>query len=154
MACFLINRHDTAITIPNVEKNDSVIVYMIMVRVGNISWTVFHRYNDFVELHEKLVSDHGVAKDILPPKKVIGNREPTFIEKRRGALEVYLTTVVNFLQRAMPRELALFLDFHLYDILFLLQNLAMHFFLDGDTLLETSRSYTFSPLQVHWIFSL
>lgn len=154
MACFLSNRHDTSITIPSAEKNDSVIVYMIKVRVGSISWTVLHRYNDFVDLHDKLVSDHGVAKDILPPKKVIGNRDPAFIEKRRGSLEVYLTSVVNFLQRAMPRELALFLDFHLYDILFLLQNLAMHFFVAGDSLLQMSKSYTFTPFQVHWIFNL
>ncbi|XP_069680393.1 nischarin-like [Periplaneta americana] len=151
MACFLANRHDTSITIPNVQKNDNVTVYLIMVRVGNVSWTVHHRYNDFVELHEKLVSDHGVAKDILPPKKVIGNRDPAFIEKRRGALEVYIASVVNFLQRTIPRELALFLDFHLYDILFLLQNLAMQFFLDGDTLLQISKSYTFNPFQLHAI---
>jgi len=103
MACFLSNRHDTEITIPNVENNENISIYIIMVRVGSISWTVPHRYNDFVELHEKLSSDHGLAKDILPPKKVIGNRDPAFIEKRRGALEVYLTSVVSFLQRTMPR---------------------------------------------------
>lgn len=153
MACFVSNRHDTAITIPNVEKHENVSVYIIMVRVGSISWTIPHRYNDFVELHEKLVSDHGVAKDVLPPKKVIGNRDPAFIEKRRGALEVYLTSVVSFLQRTMPRELALFLDFHLYDIVFLLQNLAVHFFVDGDSLLQISKSYTFTTFQVHRIFS-
>jgi hypothetical protein len=154
MACFLTNRRDITISIPNAEKNDNIIVYMIVVRVGSISWTVLHRYNDFVELHEKLVSDHGVAKDILPPKKMIGNREPTFIEKRRGDLEVYLISVVSFLQRAMPRELALFLDFHLYDILYLLQNLAMQFFVDGDAVLQMSKSYAFSPFQVHYIFCL
>ncbi|KAJ9599010.1 hypothetical protein L9F63_010467 [Diploptera punctata] len=97
------------------------------------------------------MSDHGVAKDILPPKKVIGNKEPTFIEKRRAALELYLSSVVNFLQRAMPRELALFLDFHRYDILFLLQNLAMQFFEEGDSLLQNSTSYTFTPFQLHAI---
>ena len=148
MACFLINRHDTEIKIPNVEKNDNVTIYLIKVRIGNVTWTVPHRYSDFVELQEKLVTDHGVAKDILPPKKVIGNREPAFIEKRRAALEVYLSSIVNFLQRAMPRELALFLDFHRYDILFLLQNLAMQFFQDGDSLLQMSTSYTFTPFQV------
>lgn len=154
MACFLSNRRDTSVTIPNVEKNDNVVVYMIKVRVGVISWTVLHRYSDFLDLHEKLVSDHGVAKDILPPKKVIGNRDPAFIEKRRGSLEAYLASVVNFLQRAMPRELALFLDFHLYDIQFLLQNLAMNFFIAGDSLLQMSKSYSFTPFQVHWIYIL
>jgi hypothetical protein len=53
MACFLINRHDTAIAIPDAERNDSITVYMIMVRVVCILWTVLHRYNDFVERGSK-----------------------------------------------------------------------------------------------------
>ncbi|XP_047121120.1 nischarin [Schistocerca piceifrons] len=148
MACFLLNACKTTVKIPYVEQTENYTVYHINIKVGDIEWKVQHRYNDFVELHEKLVTDNGVAKDILPPKKVIGNRDPAFIEKRRDGLEKYLTTVIHFLQKAMPRELALFLDFHLYDILFLLQNMALQFFIEGDTLLQNSRHYTFSPLQL------
>ncbi|PSN50056.1 Nischarin [Blattella germanica] len=103
MACFLINRHDTEIKIPTVEKHDNVTVYVIKVRIGNVTWTVPHRYSDFVELHEKLVSDHGVAKDILPPKKVIGNREPAFIEKRRSALEIYLASLLHAISERLKQ---------------------------------------------------
>nr|CAD7400302.1 unnamed protein product [Timema poppensis] len=149
MACFLNNRKTTSISIPNLEKNDNVFVYEIMVQIADIKWTVNHRYNDFVELHDKLVSDHGVNKDILPPKKVLGNKEPAFLEKRRAALEIYLQNIVNFLQRAMPRDLATFLDFHRYDILYLLQDWALHFFTKGDSLLQMSRHFTFSPLMLH-----
>jgi len=106
------------------------------------------RYNDFAELHEKLVSEHCVEKDILPPKKLIGNKCEAFVEKRRQSLELYLNIVYNYLKKAMPRELAVFLDLHVYDIYFLLQSMALEFFTNGSTLLQTSSSYKFNPIQV------
>jgi len=106
------------------------------------------RYNDFAELHEKLVSEHCVEKDILPPKKLIGNKCEAFVEKRRQSLELYLNAVYNYLKKAMPRELAVFLDLHVYDIYFLLQSMALEFFTNGSTLLQTSSSYKFNPIQV------
>lgn len=109
---------------------------------------MFSRYNDFAELHEKLVSEHCVEKDILPPKKLIGNKCEAFVEKRRLSLEIYLNAVYNYLKKAMPRELAVFLDLHVYDIYFLLQSMALEFFARGDALLQTSTSYKFNPVQV------
>jgi len=109
---------------------------------------VKHRYSAFAALHDILVNDHGVAKDLLPPKKVIGNQDPVFIEKRRAALETYLQTVMNFLKIAMPQELAYFLHFHQYEVLYLLQSLALQFFNEGDLLLQNSTSFKFTPLQV------
>lgn len=106
------------------------------------------RYNDFAELHEKLVSEHCVEKDILPPKKLIGNKCEAFVEKRRQNLEIYLNIVYNYLKKAMPRELAVFLDLHVYDIYFLLQSMALEFFISGEALLQTSTSYKFNPIQV------
>lgn len=106
------------------------------------------RYNEFAELHEKLVSEHCVEKDILPPKKLIGNKCEAFVEKRRQSLEIYLNAVYNYLKKAMPRELAIFLDLHVYDIYFLLQSMALEFFAKGDTLLQNSMSYKFNPIQV------
>lgn len=112
------------------------------------------RYNDFAELHEKLVSEHCVEKDILPPKKLIGNKCEAFVEKRRQSLEIYLNAVYNYLKKAMPRELAVFLDLHVYDIYFLLQSMALEFFTNGNTLLQSS-SYKFNPVQViNIIYSL
>lgn len=148
MACFFQNGDDTKITIPRIEEAEKCTLYEIQVEIGDIHWTVLHRYNDFVQLHEVLVTEHGVAKDLLPPKKVIGNKERSFIEKRRAGLENYLMMVVRYLQKTMPKELVVFLSFPDYDILFLLQNMAVQFFLQGETLLMRSRSHTFNPLQV------
>ncbi|KAJ1521684.1 hypothetical protein ONE63_003327 [Megalurothrips usitatus] len=153
MSTFLANRQSTRVAIPEVElqQPENYIVYHITVEVGLVSWRVTHRYKDFADLHEKLVADHGVTKDLLPPKKVLGNRDPVFVEKRRSALEVYLESVLTFLRQTMPRELAMFLDFHKYDVLFILQELAVTFFVGGDDYLRTSRDYDFTPLQLHAI---
>ncbi|XP_071452427.1 nischarin-like [Hetaerina americana] len=151
MACYMKNKHNTSIRIEQVELVDNYTLYHITVDVGTTSWIVAHRYSEFVDLNDKLISDYGVSKDLLPPKKVIGNKDPVFIEKRRLGLEEYLRTLLNFLQLTMPKELAVFLDFQFYDILFLLQNLAMKFFNDGDNILQKSRNYTFNPLELHAI---
>lgn len=139
--------------IPEVElqQPENYMVYIISMEVGPVSWKVRHRYRDFVELHEILVADHGVTKDLLPPKKVIGNRDPVFVEKRRSALEMYLASVLTFLQQTMPRELAKFLDFHKYDVLFMLQEMAISFFEGGDDYLRVSRDGDFTPLQLYAI---
>lgn len=151
MACYLKNKHNTSISIGQVELFDNYMLYQITVDVGSTSWKVSHRYSEFVELNDKLISDYGVSKDLLPPKKVIGNKDPVFIEKRRLGLEEYLRTVLNFLQLAMPKELATFLDFQYYDIVFLLQNLALKFYSEGDRLLQESRNFTFGPLELYAI---
>lgn len=70
------------------------------------------------------------------------------MEKRRQSLEIYLNAVYNYLKKAMPRELALFLNLHEYDIYFLVQSMALEFFLTGDSLLQALTSYKFNPVQV------
>ncbi|KAL4713016.1 hypothetical protein ACJJTC_014650 [Scirpophaga incertulas] len=119
--------------------------------MGLVNWSVTHRYNDFVELHDKLVSDHGVTKEWLPPKKVIRSKTPKFIEQRREALDEYLKRVLGYLRQAMPCEFAHFLDFHLYDIYFILQNLAKKFYLEGDSILQNDTSCQVTPLELHAI---
>jgi nischarin len=109
---------------------------------------VSKRYSTFAALHEHFVSKYCVEKDILPPKKLIGNKCEVFVEKRRQSLEIYLNAIYNYLKKAMPRELALFLDLHKYDIYFLVQNMAFEFFVTGDTLLQSSTSHKFNPVQV------
>ena len=64
--------------------------YEIKVTVGSVEWSVHHRYKDFEALHQLLSSNHGMPKHLLPPKKLIGNKDPAFIEKRRLELETYL----------------------------------------------------------------
>ena len=114
----------------------------------NFYFLYFYRYNDFAELHDKLVSENYVKKDILPPKKLIGNKCEAFVEKRRLSLEIYLNEVYNYLKKAMPRELAVFLHMHIYDIFFLLQSMALEFFTEGNNLLQKSKIYKFNLIQV------
>ncbi|XP_043268514.1 nischarin [Venturia canescens] len=151
MACLLSNPENIEITIPSVETLDGVTYYNIEVRIAEVKWKLKHRYNEFAELHEYLVTEHCVEKDILPPKKLIGNKSETFIEKRRIALESYLNAVYHYLKKTMPREFVLFLYLHQYDIFFILQNMALVFFTQGDSLLELSKSYAFTPLQLYAI---
>ncbi|XP_069954926.1 nischarin-like [Cherax quadricarinatus] len=138
-------------TIPSTEQNEGVTLYIIILNVGAVRWSVKQRYNAFADLHDKLVSNHGVARDLLPPKKIIGNKDPTFIERRRADLELYLQTIINFMHHALPRELAEFLDFQHYELTHLLQSLARYCFLEGEKLLHEGQPVSFTPLQLHAI---
>ncbi|KAL0818876.1 hypothetical protein ABMA28_008192 [Loxostege sticticalis] len=151
MSSFINHRNDSTVSIDEATTKENVTYYKIAVRVGPVNWSVLHRYSDFVELHDKLVSDHGVAKELLPPKKVIRNKTPKFVEQRREALNDYLKNVFNYLRLTMPYEFAHFLDFHLYDIFFLLQDLAKKLYLEGDVLLQDEMSYKLTPLELHAI---
>lgn len=148
MACFWLNQAETTIRIPSVEEIGAITYYKIEIKVANVSWYILKRYSEFYDLHNQLISDHGVSKDILPPKKVIGNKTPEFIESRRQGLEKYLKSVLNYLKLTMPRIFVEFLDFHIYDIFFLLRTLSAKLFVEADSILSTSKGYIFNPLQV------
>lgn len=64
--------------------------YVIVVSIGEVNWKVKHRYKDFQGLHQHLTANHGIAKHLLPPKKILGNKDPTFVERRRNDLQAYL----------------------------------------------------------------
>lgn len=153
MSYFIDYRDVNNISVNETFTKDNVTYYKITVKVGPVEWNVSHRYSDFVELHDKLVTDHEVAKDLLPPKKVIRNKTPKFIEQRREALNLYLKNVFKYLKLIMPPLFAHFLDFHLYDVFFILQILAKKFYLEGDKILQNEKSYKFTPLEVMF-FSL
>lgn len=144
MACLLLNQGDFGIKIPSSDNQDGVTFYNIEVHVGGVQWSVKHRYSEFAELHDVLVTEHCVEKEILPPKKLIGNKSDSFVEKRRQCLETYLNSVYSYLKKAMPREFALFLHLHVYDIFFLLQNMALQFFTES----TSADSHSFDPVQV------
>lgn len=79
--------------------------------------------------------------------QVIGKNSPSFIEKRKKGLEIYLQDVLVHLQLTMPREFVEFLHFDEYDVIFLLQSMASQFFLYGDTLISSSKMHTFAILE-------
>lgn len=49
-------------------------VYRIEVMTPNQQWFVFRRYSEFHALHQKLVKQCGLKKDLLPSKRLTGER--------------------------------------------------------------------------------
>lgn len=72
MACYLTASQETSITIPSNVDINGVTFYNIHIAIGNVNWTVRHRYKEFVDLHLKLVNEQSIGRDLLPPKKVNG----------------------------------------------------------------------------------
>lgn len=142
---------ETTINIPKYVETNGVIFYDINVKVKDVEWWVQRRYRDFDELHDKLVSEQSVSKKLLPPKKMIGNKNPSFIDQRRRDLEEYLQHLLGFLRIAMPRPFAEFLELNKYDINFLLQDLAKYFCECGNALMCVSPEYSFTCLDLYSI---
>lgn len=152
MSCYLQHSRECSIGISKaVTDVDRVTYYYIDVNVGDVTWSVRKRYREFLELHRKLVNEHTVTKDILPGKKIIGNKEPDFVERRRVGLEIYLQTVLSFLQKSMPEELFDFLEFDKYDVILIVKKLAADFFQNGDTYLLNDNGFNFNVLLLYAI---
>ncbi|XP_031621376.1 nischarin [Contarinia nasturtii] len=152
MSCYFKHQQETTITIPSNVDISGTTYYNIHVSIGNVNWTVRHRYKEFVELHTKLVNGQSIGRDLLPPKKVIGNRSLQFLDQRQKDLEKYLQKVQFFLQQHMCREFVEFLELNKYDIVYLLQDLANTFFQQSELLLQFfNKRYEFSVLEVHAI---
>uniref|UniRef100_A0A8C0H7S9 Nischarin n=1 Tax=Chelonoidis abingdonii TaxID=106734 RepID=A0A8C0H7S9_CHEAB len=124
-------------------------VYIIQVSVGSHQWTVKHRYSDFHDLHEKLVSEKKIDKNLLPPKKIIGKNSKSLVEKREKELEVYLQTVLVKFPIAAPKLLSHFLHFHLYEINGITAALAEELFHRGEQLLMAGEVFSLRPLQLY-----
>ncbi|EDW73904.1 uncharacterized protein Dwil_GK19704 [Drosophila willistoni] len=150
MACYYRQHEESAVTIPKYNETSSggVIFYAIFVRVGKVEWMVERRYRDFSQLNDKLVEETSISKKLLPPKKLVGNRQPAFLEQRREQLETYLQELLVYFRTELPRTLAEFLDFNKYDIIYLLQDLAQLFHEHGDALLSAKKEYNLSALEV------
>jgi len=88
---------------------------------------------------------------VLPPKKLIGNKDPEFIEKRRIRLDMYLGNVMQLLGKSPPEELAVFLNLHEYEIIFMLKKLAVDIFEKGDAILDSGEPFILSPYQVNYL---
>eukprot|EP00099_Drosophila_melanogaster_P008285 NP_001260990.1 uncharacterized protein Dmel_CG11807, isoform B [Drosophila melanogaster] len=154
MACYYRQHADTTVTVPkfsNESSSGGVTYYDIKVRVGKVEWLVERRYRDFANLHEKLVGEISISKKLLPPKKLVGNKQPSFLEQRREQLEIYLQELLIYFRTELPRALAEFLDFNKYDIIYLLQDLAKLFNESGDALLSSKKEYNLSALEVYAI---
>lgn len=147
MSYYWKNTDDSEVFIHMTTEENFVIQYKIDVRIGNIMWQVSHRYSEFFSLHAVLMEEHGVARDLLPPKRYVNTMSPEFIEERRRGLDTYIKTVFNYLQRRMPKVLVLFLEMEKYDVYFILPVLSEHFYLDLVGKIP-AKAYNFNILEV------
>ncbi|XP_019579879.2 nischarin isoform X3 [Rhinolophus sinicus] len=131
------------------ELVDTYTVYIIQVTDGNHEWTVKHRYSDFHDLHEKLVAQKKIDKNLLPPKKIIGKNSRSLVEKREKDLEVYLQTLLATFPGVAPRVLAHFLHFQFYEINGITAALAEELFEKGEQLLGAGEVFVIGPLQLY-----
>ncbi|XP_017772612.1 PREDICTED: nischarin [Nicrophorus vespilloides] len=151
MASYWSNLASTNVQIPVSEEVSGITHYRINMSVGKVQWTVLHRYREFYALHQTLVSEHGLAQDQLPPKRLLRNKCPYFIEKRRHGLEQYLRYTLIYLRQAMPQHYYEFLEFQHYDTFYMLQAQASYFYNEADNILSTTNSFFFNTLQLHAI---
>ncbi|OXB72360.1 UNVERIFIED_CONTAM: hypothetical protein H355_005429 [Colinus virginianus] len=131
------------------ELVETYTVYIIQVSVDSHQWTVKHRYSDFHDLHEKLVSEKKIDKNLLPPKKIIGKNSKSLVEKRQKELEVYLQTLLVKFPVTAPKVLSHFLHFHFYEINGITAALAEELFHKGEQLLMAGEVFTIRPLQLY-----
>lgn len=138
------------IAINDFEKVDKYVVYKIEVHIQECSWVVSRRYREFHRLHEELVQLCGLAWELLPPKKIVGNLNPSHIEKRKKLLEKYLKTVLHTLVD-IPIPLVEFLEIDQFDVNTVCNQLAGDLFEIGDELLAKKLTFKITPLQIHCI---
>ncbi|OQV23912.1 Nischarin [Hypsibius exemplaris] len=124
------------------------IYYEIQVTLSQFYWTIKRRYSEFKELHDKLVAENKVENGLLPAKHVFGVKNEAFLKKRQVDLEVYLLRLWHHL-RWFPTAFAEFLDFHIYEIHFVTEDLCKKFALNDDPQKAGREDFVFTPLQIY-----
>ena len=149
MALYVFSKSRIEVCIPFAEREDNeCTVYVIKITLGDVWWLVKHRYRNFDVLHQQLVLNHGLRKDLLPAKKIIGNKDPEFVEKRRADLEIYLKKIVQFLEKALPVEICSFLEFDEYEVYSLVRKIAAELYTNGEVKISSGKTVSMTPLQV------
>ena len=101
---------------PNVHIDDSqtwveskrYTVYKLVVKSASMCYFVFHRYNDFYQLYEKLKKDFPDSGLKLPGKRLIGNNfDPEFIKARQEGLNEFIAKE-SFILFSLNLHLSLF----------------------------------------------
>ncbi|XP_071451440.1 sorting nexin-29-like isoform X2 [Hetaerina americana] len=91
-------------------------VYQVYVRVGSDEWNIYRRYSQFHALnralrrqlrergHSSREEERGGAGDDaestwprFPPKRIVGNRDASFVEERRRALQAFLQHLMVYI---------------------------------------------------------
>ncbi|CAH2089344.1 unnamed protein product [Euphydryas editha] len=71
-------------------------------------WTVSRRYRDFAALHVSL--QQANINLPIPPKKFIGNMQPSFVAERQTALQNYINEVLKHQVLSLSLQVRSFLD--------------------------------------------
>ncbi|VDI43777.1 Hypothetical predicted protein [Mytilus galloprovincialis] len=100
-----------------------------LISQANENLNIDQLWNKFKEGSNKIIDDNLVSqckidKTLLPPKKLFGNQNETFIKKRQTELEIYLQTVLFYMTHKIASPLAAFLEFHNYEIHGITQTMA------------------------------
>jgi hypothetical protein len=67
----------------------------VHVHGGMPSWTIQRRYREWDELYSDLLAADCRGLPALPAKKVLGNMDPVFLERRRADLQRWVDAVVG-----------------------------------------------------------
>jgi len=76
-------------------------------------WTVLRRYNQFLELHQKLQERFPDRRRKFPKKKLLGNMDPSFVAERSKQLESFLSEAVLDIDVVRSPEFRAFIDANL-----------------------------------------
>ncbi|XP_068620282.1 PX domain-containing protein kinase-like protein [Battus philenor] len=98
-------------TLENAQNIDKHTEYILRVQRGpskENKWDVSRRYRHFSALHTSLQQSNIDLP--LPPKKLIGNMQPSFIAERQIALQNYITEVLKHQVLALSLPVRSFLD--------------------------------------------
>lgn len=80
-------------------------------RVPAATWVVTRRYSEFLQLHQKLRSRYPSVRDLdFPRRRVVMKLQSEFLQKRRVALEKYLSELLLLPDVCRSRDLRAFLS--------------------------------------------
>ncbi|XP_005108639.1 sorting nexin-29 isoform X2 [Aplysia californica] len=78
------------------SSNNTHHVYQVYIRIRDEEWNVYRRYNQFLDMHQRLRKVYPIiGKFEFPPKKAIGKKDAKLVESRRQVFQTYLRNVIN-----------------------------------------------------------
>lgn len=86
------------------SSSSSYHVYQLTIKTSTgEEWSVYRRYSQFYELHQKLKNkDPVVAKFHFPPKRRLNSKASTIVQERRRKLEEYVSTLNCYIEKLPP----------------------------------------------------
>lgn len=125
-------------------------LYKIDVMTKSNHWSVLRRYREFRQLHKKLMSQYGIPKDMIPPKKYTSKMLLSHLEKRKEALEHYLQRLVNSSTYVSSSpEIMEFLEVRSHDVMSVTKALAKELYEVGEDILARGSEFTLTPTQLY-----